>query len=263
MAHLSYVQQYGRGYSELLLCKQPIPEKISSKIKLWITLHGLEFHILKDASLYVSGKKPGIFMNKGEGVSHVLVKKKEDTSLWNLQVVSTNSLELLQEALTADAVERIANYINQHNPIADHNEFRATHARLEAELRQKEDEEYRQKQREEEQRKVEEYREHAEAMKEATVKFLNGDDIHSQAFSDMLKFHGLWAGIHPKTKHFIQERLLSVNSGGGYRYRYKLCGKRSQGSLMVHRIVEALKKYLEEAAPAPVNTAELSAKHAA
>lgn len=253
MPSINYVQQYGRGFSEILLLKQPIPEKIAASVQLWATIHGLEFHTLENSTLYVSGKKPGVFHNKGDGVSHVLVKKPGDNSLWNFQIVSTNSLGLLKEALDGDSVERITNYLNQHRPIENHAEFLSTHARLKAELQRKQDEEERIKAQERQRQKEEDERRHAEAMTMAAVEFLKGDDIGGDTFCDLLQLHGLWFGVHPQTKHFIRERLVSVKNTGGYRYLTHTSlrgGKRSQGSNKVSDIARKLNKLLEEASAA-------------
>jgi hypothetical protein len=249
MSTTYYIQQYDRGFSELLLFKQPVPEKIRNSVKYWLTIHGLEFHTLENASLYVSGKKPGVFLNKGEGVSHVLVKKPEDNSLWSFQVVSTDSLKQLREALTVDTVERVANYINQQTPIAEFDEFSETLARLEAERQQKWDEENRKKTEEHQRQKEEEDRKHAETMKMATIGFQKGGHIGGDTFRDLLKFHGLWLGIHPRTRNFIHERLVSIQNDGSYRYRpyLNLRGKRSLGSNKVSDLARELNKFLERA----------------
>ncbi len=245
-----YVQRYGRGYSELLLFKQPIPERLSASVRLWRTLHGLEFHILENVTLYVSGKKPGVFHTKADGLAHVLIKNPDDDSFWNFQIVSTNSLELLEEALTAETVTRITEHISQNAPIADFNEFRETHARLEAERQAKVTEKAWENALEEQRRKEEADCKHAEAMKVAAIEFQKGDDINGDAFSDLLKFHGLWSKAHPQTKHFIQERLVSINNDGDYRYRSApktWRGKRSFGSGKVAGLARELHTLLEQA----------------
>ena len=248
-----YVQQYGREYSEVLLSKQPIPEKILSSVKHWVTVHDVEFHTVDGATLYVSGKKTGVFMTKAEGLSHVLVRKPGGDSFWNFQAVSSNSLTLLEEALTAETVERIADYMNKHMPITDFNEFRETHARLEAERQTKWDEEDRIKVEKVQRRKEEEDRKHAEAMQMAAVEFLKGDEIGADVFCELLKTHGVWPGVHPKTKHFIQQRLTGVQNNGQYRYLVftSLRGrKRTHGSAMVSDLARRLNTLLE-ASPTP------------
>lgn len=267
MPSMNYVQQYGRGFSEILLLKQPIPEKIATSVQLWAAVHGLEFHILENTTLYVSGKKPGVFQNKGDGVSHVLVKKPGDNSLWNFQAVSTNSLGLLKEALNSDTVERITSYLNEHSPIENYAVFLTTYARLEAERQRKQDEEEKEIILEQQRRKAAEEQKHVGAMKMAAVEFLKGDGIGGDTFCDLLQIHGLWSGVHPQTKHFIRKRLVSIRNSGDYRYRAytsRRGGKRSLGSNKVSDIARKLNKLLEEApAPNTLNDAFASVQKAA
>lgn len=267
MSSKYYVQQYGRGYSEVLLSKQPMPAKILNSVKHWLTVHGLEFHTVNDATLYVSGKKPGVFMSKGEGYSHILARKPNDDSFWDIQIRSTEYLSDLKDMLTCDNVEGILRYMNSHRPTMDFDIFRETHSRLEAELQKKQDEEDRIKTLELQRQKEEEERKHIDAMQMAAVEFLKGDEIGGNTFCNLLKLHGLWSGVHPKTKHFIQLNLVGVQNDGQYRYlpyANQRNRRRSQGSSMVSDLARRLNTLLE-AAPTPetLNSAFNSVQRAA
>lgn len=245
MSQMFYVQEYGRGFSEILLSKQPIPGKIADLVQPWFAADGLEVFTVPNASLYVSGKKPGVFLSKGGGISHILVKEPGAETLWNLQVLSTDSLELFRgQAWNAEAAQRIIDYMRQNHAVCDFTEFLEKHTHLVAERQAKWDEVDRlkvEKKRLEDEQKA---RQFAERMVAVGEKFKANQSIFGHEFCDLLHHHGMWESVHPRTKSFLKERLAQVSRNGDYTF-YRPRKGRSNGSQEAFKIIKRLADHLD------------------
>ncbi len=222
--------------------KQALTPVQARKLELRKEENGIGVYFLVRARLWVSAERRGVFLKKSEdGHRHILVKLTGDDTFWSIgQAYTILSADEYVTRLIDDA-ERIKGIIAANIPYTDHQRFQNRLAEI-RELRKEELENDRK--RAEEKRVLLEKealdRRYGE-LRSMAIHFLEGASIDMPDFRDLLKQHGLWPAIAPRTKGFILARLIHIRKDGSYNYvTSKIRGRESRGNQTVCRVAQQL-----------------------